>query len=63
MKSQTSHQLLKDGIPVAGTVIQFGLEARFRILLPEAEFEPLFQLLMADFTLPCLLSSVTGYFF
>ena len=43
-----------------GTVIQFGLETRFRILLPEAEFDQLFQLLMTDFTLPCALSTITG---
>ena len=45
---------------MSGTVIQFGLESQFRILLPEEEFEQLFELLMTDFTLPCALSTVTG---
>merc|ERR1719361_181586 len=45
---------------IGGTVIQFGIDSEFRILLPEAEFEQLFQLLMTDFTLPCALSTVTA---
>ena len=56
----TAHQLTKDGIPLQGTVIQFGLETKFRLLLPEHEFDELFQLLMSDFTLPCALSTITG---
>ena len=37
-------------------------KSRFRILLPESEFDQLFQLLMTDFTLPCALSTITGSF-
>jgi hypothetical protein len=56
----TSIQLTSQNEPMSGTVIQFGLESQFRILLPEEEFEQLFELLMTDFTLPCALSTVTA---
>merc|ERR1712242_517140 len=55
--SQPIQNAQKDAI--GGTVIQFGLDSEFRILLPEGEFDQLFQLLMTDFTLPCALSTVT----
>lgn len=56
--SQPIQNAQKDAI--GGTVIQFGLDSEFRILLPEGEFDQLFQLLMTDFTLPCALSTVTA---
>jgi len=42
------------------TVVQFQVKSNYRILLPEEEFEALFNILVSDFSLICELSNVTA---